>query len=107
MKKALIFLCAILPGICLAEYRLMPLDGQNHILLTTETGCPIPDTRLKHELKTVGYFIADGQKTKVCWRKEHNQYVIYFRQGNILDYSVNKFRTINRVDYDRRYNPSF
>lgn len=106
MRKALIFLCVILPGICLAEFRIMPLDGQNHILLTTETGCPIPATRLNTHLKTVGYFIADGQTTKVCWRKENNKYIIYFRQGNILDYSVTKFRTIDRQSYERRYSLS-
>lgn len=103
MKKALIFLCAILPGICLAEYRIMPLDGKNHILLTSEIGCPIPDTRPKPDLKTVGYFIVDGQRNKVCWRKENNQYVIYFRQGNTLDYSTYKFKSIDRWTYDRRY----
>lgn len=103
MRKALILLCAILPGICLAEFRIMSLDGQNHILLTTEIGCPIPNTQLKQSLKTVGYFVADGQKTKVCWRKEHNRYLIYFRQGNILDYPITKFKTIDRQSYERRY----
>ncbi len=103
LVKSLIFLCTFLPGVCLAEFRIMPLDGRNHILLTSEVGCPIPDTRPKQELKTVGYFVADGQRNKVCWRKERNQYVIYFRQGNILNYPVSKFRATNRWDYARKY----
>ena len=109
--KALFFIIAILPSICSADLRVMPMDGNNRVVLTTKPctaktiGMAFPGGGfIVQPPKTyTGYFIADGVQNQVCWHKEKNQVVLEFRTGQLLDYKAEKFHGIGDQAYERKY----